>query len=700
MSYTFALAGNQNSGKTTLFNQLTGSNQHVGNWPGVTVEQKTGQMIHHHHGRQTHIGLPSLRRQTPDAATLPTEYTDVKIVDLPGIYSLSPYSLEEIVSRNFIVTDKPDVVINCVDATNLERNLYLTLQLLELGRPTVVALNMMDEVRSRGDTIDLIKMEQTLGVPVVAISARKGEGLDELVRRAMELADHKRYPPQLDICDGAAHKALHAIQHLIAPQAEAMGVLSRYAATKLFEGDEPMSRQLALTPETRHIVDEILTAMEAELRMERAAVMADTRYRFIEKLLAACVVRGADEQGSRSDRIDSVLTHRVLAIPFFLLMMLAVFYITFGPIGSFLADGFTALVEAGIDWVALALSNLGVAEWVRDLLVNGVLTGVGSVLSFLPTILMLFLLLSILEDSGYMARAAFLMDQPLRKIGLNGRAFIPMMMGFGCTVPAVMSARSMNTQRDRRFTIMLTPFMSCGAKVPIYALFTRAFFGGNQVLVMSVFYLVGILMAILAGLVLKRFFFHGEAAPFLMELPKYRLPTVRNVARQLWDKGRDFVTRAFTVIFLATLLVWFLQSFTFRLDAAADVQSSMLGALAGLIAPLFAPAGFGNVPAATAVLTGIMAKESVVSTLAVLSGVDAQSTQMLAAIRGIFPSTLSAVSFLLFILLYMPCVAAYAAMRREMESGRLAFVTVLSQTGLAWAIATLVYQLGRLLGLN
>ncbi len=700
MGYVFALAGNQNSGKTTLFNQLTGSNQHVGNWPGVTVEQKTGTMIHHHHGRQTHIGLPSLHRPAKDADALPPEYTDVKIVDLPGIYSLSPYSMEEIVSRNFIVADKPDVVINCVDATSLERNLYLTLQLLELGRPTVVALNMMDEVRSRGDTIDLALMERTLGVPVVPIAARKGEGLDELVRRAMVLAEQKTPPPKLDICDGAAHKALHAIQHLIEPQAAAAGVMTRYAATKLFEGDDPMAAQLALSPETRHIVEEILTAMEQELGMERAAVMADTRYRFIERLLDKCLMRGADELGSRSDRIDGVLTHPVLAIPVFLLMMMLVFYITFGPVGSFLADGFSALVQAGISAVAAGLQSLGVADWVRSLVVDGVLTGVGSVLSFLPTILMLFLLLSILEDSGYMARAAFLMDKPLRKIGLNGRAFIPMMMGFGCTVPAVMSARSMNTQRDRRFTIMLTPFMSCGAKVPIYALFTRAFFGGNQVLVMSLLYLMGILVAIVAGLVLKRFVFHGDASPFLMELPKYRLPTARSVMRQLWDKGRDFVTRAFTVIFLATLAVWFLQSFTFSLKPAPDVEASILGGVAGLIAPIFAPAGFGNVPAATAVLTGIMAKESVVSTLAVISGVDAQSAQMLDAIRAVFPSTLAAVSYLIFVLLYMPCVAAFAAMRREMESGTVAFLTVFSQTGVAWLLATAVYQLGRLLGLG
>lgn len=700
MQYTFALAGNQNSGKTTLFNQLTGSNQHVGNWPGVTVEQKTGTMLHHHHGNETHIGLPWRFRRAGNPS-VPDKYSDVTIVDLPGIYSLSPYSLEEIVSRNYIVKDKPDVVINIVDATNLERNLYLTLQLLQLGRPVVVALNMMDEVRSHGDTIDLVKMEKALGAPVVAICARKGEGIDELVRRTMEVAQEKRLPARLDICDGAAHKALHAIQHLVEQPALARGITPRYAATKLFEGDAPMLEELSLSGDTKHIIEEILTAMEREVGMERAAVMADTRYRFIEKLLDVCYVRGATaEGGSATDRIDSVLTHPVLAIPVFLLMMLLVFYITFGPLGTWVADGFAALVDNGIAFMSSALDDWGVAGGVRSLLVDGVFTGVGSVLSFLPTILILFLLLSILEDSGYMARAAFLMDKPLRKLGLNGRSFIPMMMGFGCTVPAVMSARSMNTQRDRRFTIMLTPFMSCGAKVPIYALFTRAFFGGNQVLVMSVFYVTGIVVAILAGLVLKRVVFHGDAAPFIMELPSYRLPTPANVARQMWDKAKDFLKRAFTVIFLATLVVWFLQSFTFTLEAAPDVKHSMLGIIAGAVAPVFAPAGFGTVEASTAVLTGIMAKESVVSTLAVLAGVDAESTQMVAALHTVFPSALAAISFLVFILLYMPCVAAFAAMRREMESGRWALGTVAAQTGLAWVLATLVFQLGRLLGLG
>ena len=596
--------------------------------------------------------------------------------------------------------DKPDVVINIVDATNLERNLYLTLQLLQLGRPVVVALNMMDEVRSHGDAIDIKGLEKGLGVPVIAICARKGEGLDELVRRTMQVAERKQLPSRLDICGGAAHKALHAIQHLVEQPAMARGVMPRYAATKLFEGDAPMLEELELSEDTKHIIEEILSAMEREVGMERAAVMADTRYTFIEKLLATCYTRGSAEGDTLTDRIDNVLTHPVLAIPVFLVMMLLVFYITFGPLGTWIADAFSALVANGIDLLSGALTGWGVAGWVHDLLINGVFTGVGSVLSFLPTILILFLLLSILEDSGYMARAAFLMDRPLRKLGLNGRSFIPMMMGFGCTVPAVMSARSMNTQRDRRFTIMLTPFMSCGAKVPIYALFTRAFFPGNQVLVMSAFYLTGIVVAICAGLVLKRTIFHGDAAPFIMELPSYRLPTPANVARQMWDKAKDFLKRAFTVIFLATLAVWFLQSFTFSLAPAQDVAHSMLGVIAGFIAPIFRPAGFGSVEASTAVLTGVMAKESVVSTLAVLAGVDVESAQMLSSLQSIFPSTLAAVSFLVFVLLYMPCVAAFAAMRREMESGRWAVGAVAAQTGLAWLIATLVFQAGRLLGLG
>lgn len=697
--YTFALAGNQNSGKTTLFNALTGSNQHVGNWPGVTVEQKTGILMHHHHGGDAHFGAPLLKGKR---ALQEENNSDVKIVDLPGIYSLSPFSMEEVVTRNFITLEKPDVVINIVDATNLERNLYLTMQLRQLGTPMVVALNMMDEVRAHGDVIDLAIMEKELGVPVIAICARRGEGLDELVRRSMSLAEQGRKLLPLDICEGPAHKALHAIAHLVETKADKCGLSPRYAATKIFEGDEPMQQMLALSAEELHIIEEILTEMERSLGMERAAVMADLRYTYIEQLLSRAVKRKRNPESdvTVTDRIDRVLTHPVLAIPVFLLSMLMVFWITFGPIGSWIADGFSALVDAGIVAIGGWLAAAEVAPWVQELVVGGVLRGVGSVLSFMPTIVILFMCLSILEDSGYMARAAFMMDKPLRKIGLNGRSFIPMVMGFGCTVPAVMSARSMSSQRDRRFTILLTPFMSCGAKVTVYALFARAFFDGNQVLVMTVMYLGGILVSVLAGLVLKKTLFHGDAAPFIMELPNYRLPTPRNVLRQMWDKAKDFVQRAFTVIFLATVAVWFLQNFTFRFTEAATIQESMLGVMAGWIAPIFAPCGFGTLEASTAVITGVMAKESVVSTLAVLSGVDVQSTAMLTALQNVFPTQLAALSFLTFVLLYMPCVAAFAAMRRELESRRWAVGAVVGQTLLAWCAATLVFQIGHLLGVG
>lgn len=698
MSYRFALAGNQNSGKTTLFNVLTGSNQHVGNWPGVTVEQKTGVLMHHHHGGDAHFGAPSFfgKRRMREA-----DNNDVTIVDLPGIYSLSPYSMEEIVSRNFITLEKPDLVINIVDATNLERNLYLTMQLLQLGTPMVVALNMMDEVRMRGDVIHTDLLSDALGVPVVAICARKGEGIDELVRLSMDAAENHRVPPRLDLCGGALHKALHAITHLVEPKAHEAGLNPRYAATKLLEGDEPMQEMLKLTPDEMHIIEEILLVMEKACGMERAAVMADARYTWIERLLKKAVVRAkpdAENEPSFSDKIDRVLTHPVLAIPVFIAAMLLVFWVTFGPFGTWVSDGFSALVDAGIDAIAGWLVEAQVAQWMQDLLIDGVFTGVGTVLSFMPTIVILFMSLSILEDSGYMARAAFLMDKPLRKIGLNGRSFIPMMTGFGCTVPAVMAARSMSGRRDRRFTILLTPFMSCGAKVLVYAVFAKAFFQGNQVLVMTCLYLLGILMAVLAGFVLKKVLFHGDAAPFIMELPAYRLPAPRNVLRNMWDKAKDFIQRAFTVIFVATVAVWFLQSFTLQMTPAETVQDSMLGMLAGLIAPVFAPLGFGTVEASTAVITGMMAKESVVSTLAVMAGVDMDSTAMLTALQGIFPTVAAACSFLTFVLLYMPCVAAFAAMRRELESRKWAILAVAGQTCLAWATAFVVYRLALLIG--
>lgn len=689
--YVFALAGNQNSGKTTLFNRLTGSNQHVGNWPGVTVEQKTGTMIHHHHGGSTHFGPPLLRRREHAA-----ENTDVQIVDLPGIYSLSPYTMEEVVSRDFITLQKPDAVINIVDATNLERNLYLTLQLAELETPMVVALNMMDEVSKNGDTIYVEKLSQALGVAVVPICARKGDGMDELVRQAMLAAEKKQLPRKLDICHGETHETLHAIVHLIEDYARSKGLSPRYAGTKLLEGDERMEKLLGLDENTLHIIGEMITRLEQKEGMERAAIMADARYTFLDGVMRQCVVKAREMPESISARIDKVVMHRLLAFPILILTMLLVFFITFGPIGTAIADGFAALIDQAIAWIDAGLTQANAAAWVHDLLVNGVLAGVGSVLGFLPTIVILFLLLSVLEDSGYMARAAFLIDKPMRKLGLNGRSFIPMVMGFGCTVPAVMGARSMQSQRDRRFTIMLTPFMSCGAKVPIYALFTRAFFPQQGVLVMCCLYVGGMVMAVLSALVLKRTVFHGDAAPFIMELPAYRLPTPGNVWRTLWDKARDFLQRAFTIILAATVAVWFLQNYTFSLTQAQTLEESMMGVIGGLIAPLFKPLGFGSIAPATAIITGVIAKESVVSTLSVLSGVEVTSDAMLVALRGIFPTAMSAVSFLTFVLLYMPCVAAYAAMRREMEGKGVALASVAAQTALAWVTALVVYQVGSL----
>lgn len=690
--YTFALAGNQNSGKTTLFNQLTGSNQHVGNWPGVTVEQKTGTLMHHHHGKDvTHYG-PAFMKKHRGAV----KNNDVKIVDLPGIYSLSPYTMEEVVSRDYITLEKPDVVINIVDATNLERNLYLTLQLLELETPVVVALNMMDEVDKMGDVIHVDKMSKALGVPVVPICARKGEGLTELVHQAVRLAQEKKLPEKIDICSGDVHEALHAIVHLVEEKAKEKGIAPRYTGTKLLEGDERIEKQLDLDENTMHIIDEIICRLEKKQDMERAAIMADARYNFLEEMVKKTVVRKSGQQERRSSKIDNILMHRVLAFPVFALMLGLVFFITFGPVGSWIADGFAALIDGVIGWVDAGLSRAGAAGWVHGLIVDGVLAGVGSVLSFMPTIILLFLLLSILEDSGYMARAAFLMDKPMRKLGLNGRSFIPMVMGFGCTVPAVMGARSMQSQRDRRFTIMMTPFMSCGAKVPIYALFTRAFFPDHGVLVMCALYIGGVLMAVLTALMLKKTVYHGDAAPFIMELPAYRLPTPGNVFRQLWDKAKDFVQRAMTIILAATVVVWFLQSYTFSLQTAQTVEASMLGKIAGFIAPLFAPLGFGSVEPATAIITGVIAKESVVSTLSVLVQAEVGSEAILVALRSIFPSTLAAVSFLTFVLLYMPCVAAFAAMRREMESRKVASLSVIGQTAIAWLTAFVIYQVGSL----
>lgn len=691
MQYVFALAGNQNSGKTTLFNQLTGSNQHVGNWPGVTVEQKSGTLIHHHHGKNIHLG-PTMRK----GRRMDEDNQDIQIVDLPGIYSLSPYTMEEVISRDFITMQKPDAVINIVDATNLERNLYLTLQLAELETPMVVALNMMDEVSKTGCAIDMEGLSRALGVPVIPICARSGEGLDELVRLTLEAAEEKRIPQERDFYSGETREALLAIGHLIRERAKQKGICVRYAAAKLAEGDERIEKMLSADENALHIIGEIVKRLEDGKQMERDAIMADARYTFLDKVMQDCVKQAGGNRETLSRKIDGLVMHRALAFPIFFLVLFLVFCITFGPIGTGIADGFAEAVDAAIRAISRGMGKAGMAAWVQDMTVNGVLAGVGSVLSFLPTIVILFLLLSVLEDSGYMARAAFLMDRPMRRLGLNGRSFIPLIMGFGCTVPAVMGARSMRSRRDRRFTILLTPMMSCGAKVPIYALFTRAFFPEQGVAVMCCLYAAGILMAVFSARILKKTVFHGEAAPFIMELPSYRLPTPGNVVRQLWDKARHFLQRAFTVILSASVVIWFLQSYTFRLNIADSLDSSILGQIGRFIAPVFVPLGFGGAAPAAAILTGVIAKESVVSTLSVLVGAESGSEAMLTALHGIFPSQLSAASFLVFVLLYMPCVAAYAAMSREMESRRLALASGLGQTILAWCAALIVFQVGGL----
>lgn len=594
MSALWALAGNQNCGKTTLFNRLTGANQRVGNWPGVTVERKEGTL------------------SAPDEG--------VAVVDLPGAYALAPYSAEEAVTRDFLLSGQASVILNVVDATQLERSLYLTLELLALGRPLVVALNLMDEAARRGDCIDAPALSRALGVPVVPISARRGEGLDALRRAA------RRCPPPAP-CPVAA---------------------------------------------------------EAE---------AEARYAWIERCLRGCLRRGGARRAERSERLDRVLLHRWLGLPLFALLVLGVFFAAFGPMGTALAEAFGALLDRGTAVMAGALLRWGAAPWARSLLIDGVCRGVGSVLSFLPTLLVLFFLLALLEDSGYMARAAFLMDAPLRRVGLNGRAFIPLLLGFGCTVPAVMSARSLGDERDRRLTVLLTPFMSCGAKAPLYALLARAFFSGRAAPVMGALYALGVLLAALAGGAYRRWALGGDAAPFWMELPDYRLPTPRGVARQVAERARDFVRRAFTVVFLATLGVWFLQRFTATLAPAATLAESLLGRLSGALAPLLRPAGFGDARAAAALLTGLLAKESVVSTLSVLAN---GSTPTL--LGQLFPTPLAACSFLVFALLYSPCAAALAAIRRELGGARWALGVAVGQTLLAWLLATLLFQTGRLLG--
>ena len=654
---TFALAGNQNCGKTTLFNQLTGSNQHVGNFPGVTVDRKSGAI---------------------------RDYPNTEITDLPGIYSMSPYTSEEIVTRQFIINEKPTGIINIVDATNIERNLYLTMQLLELDVPMVLALNMMDEVRGNGGSIRINEMEAMLGIPVVPISAARNEGVDELVRHAVHVAKYQEKPGRTDFCGmndhgGAVHRCLHAIMHLIADHAEAAGIPIRFAATKLVEGDPRVLEALALDQNEREMLGHIILQMETERGLDRSAAIADMRFSFIQELVDATVVKPHESREHlRSQRIDRFLTGKYTAIPAFIGIMGLVFFLTFNVIGAWLQG----LLASGIAWLTEVVDNALVSwevnEAVRSLVVDGVFTGVGSVLSFLPIIVTLFFFLSLLEDTGYMARVAFVMDKLLRKIGLSGRSIVPMLIGFGCTVPGVMASRTLPSERDRKMTILLTPFMSCSAKLPIYGFFTAAFFPGRGGLVMVGLYFLGIAIGILVALIFKNTLFRGEAVPFVMELPNYRIPGMKNVGQLLWDKAKDFLQRAFTVIFLATIVIWFLQTFDLRLQIVQDSQNSILALVASYIAPVFKPLGFGDWRISTALITGFIAKESVVSTLMVLVGDGITSLLTVG----------TAVPLLVFCLLYTPCVAAIASVRREL-GGRWALGMVAMQCGIAWVCACL-----------
>ena len=654
---TFALAGNQNCGKTTLFNQLTGSNQHVGNFPGVTVDRKSGMIKGH---------------------------PDTEVTDLPGIYSMSPYSSEEIVTRQFIIGEKPTGIINIVDATNIERNLYLTMQLMELDTPMVLALNMMDEMRGNGGTVRINKMEAMLGIPVVPISAAKNEGVDELIDHAIHVAKYQERPGRMDFCGendhgGAVHRCIHAIIHLIEDHAKAAGIPVRFAATKLVEGDARIEEALKLDQNEKEMIEHIILQMEQERGLDRAAAIADMRFHFIHELVNESVVKPhQSKEQIRSNKIDKVLTGKYTAIPAFIGIMALVFYLTFGVIGAGLQD----LLASGIDWLTVvvddALTYWNVNEAVQSLVIDGIFTGVGSVLSFLPIIVTLFFFLSLLEDTGYMARVAFVMDKLLRRIGLSGRSIVPMLIGFGCTVPGVMASRTLPSERDRKMTILLTPFMSCSAKLPIYSLFAVSFFPDHAALVMVGLYFLGILVGVGMAFLLKGTVFKGEAVPFVMELPNYRLPGLKNVAQLLWEKARDFLERAFTVIFMATIIIWFLQNFDLQFSLVADTQDSILAVLAGFITPVFAPLGFADWRISTALITGFMAKESVVSTLTILYGSSAAFASAL--------TPAAAAPLLVFCLLYTPCIAAVASVKRELGS-KWAAVMVVNQCLVAWLCA-------------
>ena len=665
---TFALVGNQNSGKTTLFNQLTGANQHVGNFPGVTVDRKDGQI---------------------------RDYKNTSVTDLPGIYSMSPYSSEELVSRDFVLKSKPHAIINIVDSTNIERNMYLTMQLLEMDIPVVVALNMMDELTGNGGMIYVNKMEAMLGTPVVPISAAKNQGITELIDHAVHIAKYQEKPLLQDFCSqedhgGAVHRAIHAVRHLIEDHAEKAGLPVWFAASKLIEGDRLILEQLGLDRNEQEMLEHIVLQMETERGLDASAAMADMRFAFIAKICDECVVKPREsKEHVRSQKIDRVLMGKYTAIPIFILIMAAVFFLTFNVIGALLQD----LLAAGIEQLALhadhAMTAANINEAIHSLVIEGIFEGVGSVLSFLPIIITMFFFLSIMEDSGYIARVAFVMDQLLRKLGLSGRSIVPMLIGFGCTVPAVMSARTLPSERDRKMTILLTPFMSCTAKLPIYAFFVNAFFPGHKGLIMTALYVLGILCSIIVAFLFKKTLFRGEAVPFVMELPNYRLPRAKNVAQLLWEKSKDFLQRAFSVILIATIVVWFLKSFDFRFNMVTDSRDSILAALASLITPVFTPIGLGDWRIVTSLLNGFMAKESVVSVLRVLFGGESGVAAAM--------SSLTAMSLLVFSLLYTPCVAAVSSIKREL-GGKWALGVVFWQCAIAWIAALIVRLIGLALG--
>ena len=665
---TFALAGNQNCGKTTLFNRLTGSNQHVGNFPGVTVDRKDGAIIAHE---------------------------NTLVTDLPGIYSLSPYTNEEIVSREFILKENPKAIINIVDATNIERNLYLTMQLMELGRPMVLALNMMDEVWANGGSVRVNEMEALLGMPVVPISASRGEGIEELIDHALHVAKYQEPPAVQDFCDandngGAVHRCLHSIMHIIEDHAQKANIPLRFAASKIAEGDPLIIEQLDLDVNEKRTIAHIVKQMESERGLDRASAIADMRFAFIDKVCRQTVVKPRiSKEHIRSLQIDEVLTGKYTAIPAFIAIMALVFWLTFNVIGVWLNDALDWAIGLATDYTDAALTAWHVNASIHSLIIDAIFNGVGSVLSFLPTIVVLFFFLSFLEDSGYMARVAFVMDTLLRRIGLSGRSIVPMLIGFGCTVPGVMASRTLPSERDRKMTILLTPFMSCSAKLPIYAFFVAAFFPGNGAAVMIGLYLLGIVIAVLMGLIMKNSIFKGEAVPFVMELPNYRMPGAKNVMLLLWDKAKDFLERAFTVIFVATIVIWFLQTFDFQLNPVEDSQTSILAVVAGWISPVFAPLGFDDWRVTTALIGGFMAKESVVSSLSVLFG----STEALTAVM----SALTALTLLVFCLLYTPCVASIATIKREL-GGQWALGVAVFQCVIAWIVALIVRLIGLMFG--